>query len=338
MVDFKSRRTKRILTISLIILAVVVLSSVWPTDYYLESPGVAKDLSPLVEVENDYSQNIEGQFRLTAVSLEPASLLEYYYVSFFGGEGVSLTPLKRQLPSGVDPKEYFEMMKDVMHESQLKAQAVALRQAGYEPKVTGKGAKIVEVLEDSNARGKLKKNDVIIKVDGKDINLLTEVVNEIRARKIGELVKIKIKRGKKELDYKIKTKELEENPGQPSLGVLISSYQRSYDFPIEIKVDAGEIGGPSAGLMFTLEILNQITPTDLTHGYNIAGTGTIGLDGKVGKISGVKQKILAAEKEEVDIFLAPAENYEAAKEAASKVKVVSVKDIQETVRFLNSLE
>ncbi|ADL12527.1 YlbL family protein [Acetohalobium arabaticum] len=338
MINFRSKRVKRVLTVSLIILVAVVLSAVWPTDYYLESPGVAKDLSPLIEVENGYAQNIEGQFRLTAVSLEPASLLEYYYISFFGADGVTLTPLKRQLPSGVDPEEYFEMMQEVMKESQLKAQAVALRQAGYEPTVTGKGAKIVEILEESNARGKLKQDDIIIKVDDKQVNLLTEVVDEIRAREIGEVVKVTVKRGEKEIDYKIKTKELEETPGQASLGVLISSYQRSYDFPVEIKVDAGEIGGPSAGMMFTLEILNQLTAADLTHGYDIAGTGTITLDGKVGEISGIKQKILAAEKEGVDIFLAPDKNYEAAKETATEVKVVAIEDIQAAVQFLNSLE
>lgn len=338
MTNFNWAKFKKIIKISAIISAIVVLTAVWPTDYYIESPGIAKDLRPLVEVENGHQDNIKGKFRLTAVSLETASVLEYYYVSLFEPEGLELTSLKRQLPPEVDPKKYFKMMKEVMQESQLKAKAIALQKAGYNPKIEGKGAEIVKVLEESNAYGKLKENDIIVKIDGEQVELLTEVVSKIRDRKIGVPVNLVVERGEKRLKYEIKTKELERNPGKPSLGVLISSYKRTYDFPVNIKIDSGEIGGPSAGMVFVLEILNQLTEEDLTHGKDIAGTGTIALNGEVGPISGVKQKIMAARKEGVDIFLVPADNYEVAKETAEQIKVVSVKTIEDAIEFLNSLE
>ncbi|SDC48027.1 MULTISPECIES: YlbL family protein [unclassified Candidatus Frackibacter] len=338
MARFRVIRLKKIMTIILIIFVVVTLAAIWPTDYYIEAPGIAKELGPLVTVEDGHQDRIKGKFRLTAVSLEPASVLEYYYVSLTKPKGLALTPLKQQLPSGVDPKEYFEMMKEVMKESQLKAKAVALKQAGYDPKITGEGAKIVQVLEKSNAKGKLKKGDIITKIDGEPVELLTEVVSKIRDREVGDWVEVVVKRGEETKEYKIKTKEIEESPGKPSLGVLISSYKRSYEFPVDIEIDSGDIGGPSAGMMFTLEILNHLTEEDLTHGKDVAGTGTIALDGKVGEISGVSQKVLAAEKEGVDIFLAPKNNYQRAKETATQLKVVSVENIEDAINFLNSLE
>ncbi|SJZ91175.1 YlbL family protein [Selenihalanaerobacter shriftii] len=338
MASFKNEKLNRLLIISLVVILVSLLSAIWPTDYYVESPGIAKELSSLVKVKNGYKDEIKGKFRLTAVSLETASVLEYYYVSLFKPQGVALTPLGKQLPPEVEPREYFEMMKDVMKESKLKAKAVALRQAGYDFEITGQGAEIVKVLKESNAKDKLKEGDIITEVDDKKISLVTEVIDKIRKRKIGESVDLTIKREDKTHKYSIKTKELENSPGKASLGVLISSYKRSYNFPVEIEINSGDIGGPSAGMVFTLEVLNQLTKNDLTHGKDIAGTGTIDLEGNVGEISGVEQKILAAEREGAEIFLSPAGNYEKAKESATKIKVVSVDKVEDAIDFLNSLE
>ncbi|MGM0471086.1 MAG: YlbL family protein [Bacillota bacterium] len=336
----KREKLKRTLAVGLVILLGILFLTIWPTDYYVESPGLAKELSTLVEVEESKlaARQIAGKFRLTAVSLEPASLLDYYYYSLVESDRVNLVPLKDSLPKGVEPQEYFEMMQEVMKESQLKAKAVALKQAGYQPQITGQGAEVNKILAVSNAQGKLKAGDIITRINDKEVELVVDLINEIRAQDIGSEVSVTVKRDSKLKKYQIKTKELENNPNQASLGILISSYQRSYQFPIEIKIKSGKIGGPSAGLMFTLEILNRLTPTDLTYGRDIAGTGTIALDGSVGEISGVKQKVLAAEKQGVDIFLAPAKNYQAAREVATKLDVVKVGNIDDALEFLTSLE
>ncbi|MCK8823964.1 YlbL family protein [Fuchsiella alkaliacetigena] len=339
MSKLKKLSLKRTLVIILVMSLIIVAANFWPTNYYLESPGIAQELSSFITINNgDYFENIEGNLRLTAVSLESASVMDYYYVSLFRPEGVNLVPLEKRLPPGVEMEEYFEMMRDVMKESQLKAKAVALEKAGYETQISGQGAEVIKVLAESYAQGKLEPGDIIVEVDGQRVELVTEVVDLIQDREIGAEAELTVKRGDERLNFNIKTKELEDSPEQASLGILISSYQRSFDFPISIEIEAGEIGGPSAGMMFSLEILNRLTIADLTAGNDIAGTGTIDLEGKVGQISGVQQKVIAARKEGADFFLAPVENYQTAQEVAEGIEVVSIADIEEAIAFLDSLK
>lgn len=116
------------------------------------------------------------------------------------------------------------------------------------------------------------------------------------------------------------------------------------------KVDfkTNNIGGPSAGLMFTLEILNQLTPRDLTKGYEIAGTGTMSPTGEVGQIGGIQHKIAAAMKKNVSIFFTPKDIYEGddneaeakktAKELGANMKIVPVATLQEALDYLNKLK
>jgi PDZ domain-containing protein len=108
--------------------------------------------------------------------------------------------------------------------------------------------------------------------------------------------------------------------------------------PLEIDIDTGPVIGPSAGMMFVLELLDRLVPENLTGGKNIAGTGTISLNEKVGAIGGVKQKVAAAEMAGIKYFLVPEENYEEAADVARKIKVISVDTLDDALVFLRNLD
>lgn len=328
---------KRLIKLIGTLIILFIIFNFIPTGYQVMSPGIAQELSPLITVEKGYKENNRGGFLLTAVQSQRATIWDYIYISTVHPPGVELESISSQLPPGMDMEKYIEIMAELMEESKLKAEAVAFRKAGYDVKVEGEGALVVEVLEKGAAAGKLKKDDVIVNIDGVKVEFATDAVDLIRKHKIGETVKIVVKRGDEELEYSMKTVEVENNPGKASIGVMITTKNLDYEFPREVKFDTRNIVGPSAGGMFTLEIYNQIIKEDLTKGLKIAGTGTISLDGTIGEIDGVEQKIMAAEKAGADIFLVPVANYEDARKAAEKIKLYQIKDIEEAIKTLENL-
>ena len=151
------------------------------------------------------------------------------------------------------------------------------------------------------------------------------------------------RRRKQRLHYRL----FKEHPDHVGLGITLDDYTRVITSP-KVTIDSEQIGGPSAGLMFSLEIYNQLTDGDLTKGYQIAGTGTIDEDGKVGPIGGIEQKIVAADQSGADIFFAPNEggstnsNYHAAvvvaKDIHSNMKIVPVDRFEDAVAYLEQLK
>ncbi|WP_408956542.1 PDZ domain-containing protein [Natroniella sp. ANB-PHB2] len=330
-------KNKRLLSLIAISLLIAILFF-WPSNYYFVSPGKAEKLAPMIEIEEGpTTYPVQGDIMLTSVSMKRASLIESIYIRLFNPDLVELRS-RNFLPPGVDMEEYFELMQEMMKESQMKAKAVALEKAGYETKITGEGARIVKVLDESDAYNKLQADDIIIAIDDQPVGLLTEVINKVQEREVGADVKVTVKRNGEEKEFIIETKVLEEGSTQPSIGVLISPYQREYELPIEVNIEAGQIGGPSAGSMFTLEIYNRLTEKDLTENVQIAGTGTISLDGKVGKIDGVEQKIAAAKEEGADIFFVPLGNQEDVEKVEKEgIEIVVAEDIDQIISYLEEI-
>ncbi|MCK8816939.1 PDZ domain-containing protein [Natroniella sulfidigena] len=328
---------KRLLSLIAIGILIAILFF-WPSNYYIVSPGKAERLAPMIEIEEAADiYPVEGDIMLTSVSMKRASLIESIYVRLFTPDLVELRS-GDFLPPGVDMDEYFDLMQEMMEESQMKAKAVALQKAGYETKITGEGAQVVKVLEDSDAYDKLQVDDIIVAIDDQPVELLTEVINKVQAREGGAEVKVTVERNGEEKDFLIETKVSGESSAQPSIGVLISPYQREYELPIEVSIEAGQIGGPSAGSMFTLEIYNRLTEEDLTEDVQIAGTGTISLEGEVGKIDGVKQKIAAAKEEGADIFFVPVGNQQEVEGVEKEeIEIVIVEDIDQIISYLEGI-
>ena len=315
-----------------IIFVLFVISHFIPVPYQVMEPGIAEELSPMIEVKDGYEN--EGEFLLTAVSSRRAVAWDYISILLFDPDDRELTAISEQIPEGMDMSEYIDLMSKLMEESKLQAQAVAFRKAGYEVQVSGEGAEVVEVMEDGSAYNNLEKGDLITAVDGKKVEMAADAVNIIKNREIGDIVEITVLRDEEELKFNLETVELEGNEGNPSIGVLISSQGLEYDIPGEVSFRTENIIGPSAGSVFTMEIYNQLIPEDITGGKRIAGTGTISLDGEVGRIDGVKYKIMAAREAGVDLFIVPSENYETAAEFADDLELLEVKNLDDIIEYL----
>ncbi|AZR72737.1 signal protein PDZ [Anoxybacter fermentans] len=330
---------KKLNTITIILVLVlifIVLSNFIKVNYFITAPGLALPLDKIITVEKG-KKDAKGAFYLTAVTSKQASLFNYIYITLVKPKGIELTPKELTLPPEMDMEQYIKIMEDMMVESQMFAKVVALRKMGYETDIRGHGAEVVEIMENSNAREILEKGDIIVAIDGEPVSLASEAVQLIQRHEIGDIVKLQVKRNEELLNFEVKTIELKENPGKASVGIYIMTHNREYSFPLDIDISTENIIGPSAGTMFALEIINQLHPEDITKGYKIAGTGTIDLEGRVGTISGVVQKVMAAEARGVDYFFVPLGNYEEAKAAATSVKVVKVETIDDALNFLKKL-
>lgn len=211
----------------------------------------------------------------------------------------ALVPEEELFPKGVTSTEVDHENAAEMAESQQEAIAVALRNVG---ETVTEVVTIGSLTKTSPARGVLLPGDVLVSVDGKTATTPAAVRTAVRAHKPGESVAVTVRRASEELPLTVKTTSL---AGQAAVGVLMRT---TFVFQTKVSINAGDVGGPSAGLMFALAIYDKITPGALTGGLNVAGTGTINSTGAVGPIGGIQQKLVGAQRGKATWFLAPADN------------------------------
>jgi PDZ domain-containing protein len=187
------------------------------------------------------------------------------------------------------------------------------------------------------AQGVLQPGDIIIAVDGQAVDTTTTLIETIRRHNVGDTVTLTIRRSDQQQDVQVGTKSSPTEPGVPIVGVTVSTYLYDLKLPFPVDVESDNVGGPSAGFMFALGILDAVTDGDLTRGYYVAGTGTLAQDGTVGPIGGAAEKALAAEDDGAQIFLVPKDNYDEARRWVHSIQVVPVARFEDGVRFLCSL-
>lgn len=319
------------------IIAIIVVGALLlfaKTGYLLIKPGSAEDLSRFVTVQGSTDDD-NGTFYLVTVSQQRATPVLLCYALLH--PDVELQPSTSVIPPNMDRQEYNELMQRWMTESQNLAKVIALRHSGYEVPIHSDGVEVVDVEEDSPAQGLLFPEDVIVAVDGHSVYLAEELISQVQLRPVGDPVSLTVKRNGEQREVEVATTNHTELPERAAIRVLIQTLNWQPVLPLEIEIDAGEISGPSAGLMFVLEIMRQLEARDLTAGHKIAGTGTINLQEEVGAIGGVHQKVKAAEKAGAAYFFVPLENYEDAKQAAQKITLVPVQTLTEALHFLQEL-
>ena len=321
----------------------IAVAIAWPIKipYYTLSPGPLYDTSDFVYVVGEETEyEIEGEMFFLTVSLREANLFEY-----FAGQlnpKVEIAPRENYRPSGVSPEDLRRENLARMEQSKADATFVALTKLGYEPTYTGTGALVIETVPDSAAEGVLLSDDVIIAIDGTATAFRSDVVDRLGEMAVGDQVVLTIERNLdgsddvEVVDVDIVLGVHTDDPNRPMVGVLLDNNAPIIEFPVDVETDTQNIGGPSAGMMFTLEIMNQLTEEDITDGERIAGTGTIARDGSVGGIGGVQQKVHGAIDAGAAVVLVPASNYEDALEAAGdKIVVVRVETIDDALEYLN---
>jgi PDZ domain-containing protein len=311
--------------------------------YYVTMPGTAQKLEPLVHVEN--GDKDKGSLMLTTVRMGRANIASYllahvrpYY---------ELYPLEAIKEDGETDEEYTLRQLHLMEESKEAAIAVAYKKAKKPLSYKPRGVYVMSVLPNMPAEQFLRVGDRIVRVDGKNINTSEQLIEYIRKKKKGDTVDVTFSRDGKEKTATLSLAPFPQFPKQIGLGIsLMTDYDIVTQPPVHI--DSEKIGGPSAGLMFSLEIYNQLVKEDITKGHKIAGTGTINMNGEVGPIGGISQKVVAANQAGAEIFFAPNErgakhsNYreavKTAKKIGTKMKIVPVDTFDDALRYLEKLK
>jgi PDZ domain-containing protein len=180
--------------------------------------------------------------------------------------------------------------------------------------------------------------DIITRLNDQPINSPDDLASQLKLLSEGAVLQLDVERNGQTLELNVPTMAPAEPGGPVQIGITVEAYITGYTLPFPVEIVQDKIvGGPSAGLMFTLAVYSLLDPAGLNGGWNIAGTGTIDLDGNVGPIGGVQQKVVAAERAGAQYFLSPAANYQDALAVANNIKVVEVDTAQEAVDFLKSL-
>ena len=310
--------------------------------YYTLSPGPVYDTADFVTVE-DGTASDDGELFFLTVSLKEANVFEW--AAGYVDPRVDVRERERVRPIGVSPEQLRRESLASMEQSKQTATFVALTQLGYEVTLVGTGALVIDTVPDSAADGVLLPNDVIIEMDGKQVAFRDDIINDLSDAEIGDLVEMLVDRPIDESVDQFDEIEVElvlgshvDDPTRPMIGVLLDNNEPIVEFPVDVVIDSRNIGGPSAGMMFTLQIMDQLTDGEITRGERIAGTGTIARDGTVGSIGGIKQKVHGAIDAGARAVLVPAGNYDVALAAAGdRIEIVRIETIEDAVAFLRTL-
>ena len=321
----------------IIIITVLILLNLIPTPYFLVIPGQAINLSENITVENG-EKDAKGQFLLTSTAIIEANLLLYIY-GFFD-PNIDLRNRDDEILLNMDQKDYINIMEKLMQESQMISKLVALRKAGYSPEISGGGILINGILDNSSVKNKLLSGDVITKIDEQPIHTLEEFSEIIRSYSSSQMVRITFLRDNSTYSTSISLIELpgaNDKTERIGIGVYADTKDLQCRFPLKIEINLEKIKGPSAGLMIALEILNQLTENDLSGSLLIAGTGNLSIDGRITEVDGIKQKIISAKKQKVDVFLVPQKNYLEALKFSHGIRIIPVDDFDDIIMKLIKL-
>lgn len=329
-----------------IVVALAVLLSSYPLDAYISRPGGAYELGPLVEVDGG-DEDDEGTLSLMTISLLKATPVLYAFAKF--QDGHKIMPADQVRSPHESDEEYNVRQLKMMADSQVNALQVAFDIAEKPYEVTNNGVYVMTVLEGGAADGILEAGDRVISVDGNQFSTQEEFVEYLSGQEEGQQVELVYEREDRDITDNVELAPLPTDPERIGIGIAFVENKEITTDP-EVTIDSDKIGGPSAGLMFTLEILNRLLDEDITKGYHIAGTGTMESDGTVGRIGGIDQKVIAADNQDIEIFFAPDDvtegasesNFELAKKTAEKIgtdmKVVPVKTIEDAMGYLEELQ
>jgi PDZ domain-containing protein len=319
-----------------VLVAALVVLITRGSDDYLEIPDKAHPLAGLVSVQGAKPPNDGGGIYYVDVLVKRATLLESL-VPAIRPDGSDVIQRRQLVEPGISEKERLKLEVADMQLSQVIASTVALRSLGYQVPVRLGGLRVVAVTSTSHAVGLLQTGDVIVSANGRPVRARGDLAAILARHHVGDVVQIGIRRGDKRLTVAIRTVADKNQPKRPIIGIL-PMQALDVHFPFGIHFDLGQVGGPSAGLAFALELLEK-RGRDVDHGYKVAATGEIQLDGTVTRIGGVKQKTIGAREAHVDVFLVPVDgdNAREAKRWAHGLRIIPVESFQQALRALATL-
>ena len=335
-----SRRSLTLLIASVGTAVAIAISVLVPVPYVILGPGptlntLGKDSSghPLITISGHASYPVSGHLNMVTVSYQGCQGNRFNIFTALVAwlnPHQAVVPESEICPAGQTQKQTQEQDTQQMTSSQQTATAAALTELHipYSTQVV-----VAQPEKGFPAYGVLKAGDVITAVDGQPVTSQGALTKLIYAHPAGSTLTLAITRAGQNRQVQVGTRQ---SRGHPVIGVEITE---AYKFPFEVKISVGDIGGPSAGMMFALGIIDKLTKLDLTAGRFIAGTGEITASGQVRPIGGIQQKMIGARNAGATIFLTPAANCPDTKGAVpAGLRLVKVSTLNQAVTYLEALK
>ena len=339
------RRRRRGLSILGVGIAGLVVVALVPAPFVIEQPGpvyntlgevtVGDKKVSLIDIPGEKTYPTKGSLDMLTVSIRGnrenlPNWLEVAGAYFDSSRAV--VPVDSVYPEGQTVEQSNQQGAVDMANSQKAAVAAALTELGYDLPST---LSVVETQPDSPADGVLEAGDIIVSVNGKTFADVTALRAEIAANGTDAPAEVDILRDGEARTLEITPELSEGDKPAPILGIVVGG---EYDFPFDVKIQLDNVGGPSAGMMFALGIIDKLTPGELNGGENIAGTGTIDATGQVGAIGGIRQKLYGARDAGATYFLAPASNCdEVTGHIPAGLTVFAVKTLDDSLAALKAI-
>ncbi len=338
---FEPRRRRRwlkwVIAAVVLVVAAAVAGTTIKLDYYALAPGSAVAVGNLIKVPPDKSHTVPGQVYLTTVALSQVRAIDFLPDKL--SSDVSVVPAEQVL--GSTPPSQLQVQNTLeMDDSKEAAQVAALRRLNYPVPETDAGAVVVEVQKGAPAAGKLQIGETITAIDGRPTPTADQAVAVTHAQHPGDVVHLTVDPGggapPRDVSLTLGGRPQQGQQQIAYMGVALST-RAHFNFPFPITINSEGIGGPSAGLAYTLGIIQALTPDDLAGGQKVSATGTIDPTGRVGDVGGVAQKTVAVRNAGASLFLVPPPEYKVAMQhAGSHLKVVSVASLDQALAALSS--
>jgi len=324
----------RLLIGGLALLAVVLALLVVPSNEYIFLPDPAHAVAPLVSVAGGHDPTRGGVYYVDVI-VRKATWLERLFPGIHNG--ADLYPVGAIDPPGVNDQLRRSLDLQDMQLSQQVAAGVALRAAGKKVVMTPVGVRVTYVAPGLPAFGKLEPGDVIVAVDGKSAPTMSELHARMGTHRVGDVVAFTIRRGTQTLVEKMKTAGIGTGKDRKAIVGIGTEQALNIHLPLQVRINAGSVGGPSAGVAFALDVMEELG-RDVVHGHKVAATGEIFADGSIGPIGGIKQKTIGARAAHVDAFLVPAgDNAREARKYAHGLRIIPVDTFPQALRALATL-
>ncbi len=304
-----------------------------PMPFFTLAPGSAIEVVELLEVDGPVT-DLQGGSALLAVNIASPSL--FTLIGARLDDEIEIANRERILPAGVDDRTYFDDQASVFTDALTVSAAVAMQAAGLDVEIDSL-PQVVQVVPGSPAGGILEAGDLVTEVNGVAVATADELVVEARKLGDGDVASLAILRGEVAMVVEVTVAPV-AGMTRPGLGITIDTTPRDVTLPIDVRLKEGvKIGGPSAGLMFAITIFDLVAEEDLLGGRRVAGTGTLELDGRVGRIGSIQQKVFAAQEEGYTIFLAPASQAAEAQAVANdRMLIIPVETFQDALAALRA--
>ncbi len=299
-----------------------------PSNHYLFLPDPARPVDPLVHVPKERAERAKGGVYMVDVLVRRASVFERVFPELH--DGATLVPEDELNPVGVSEDERRKSSLHEMSRSQKIAVAVALEEVGYDVKAERRGAEVALVRPKSPAARAVEIGDVIVQAKGEEVRSTPDLLAAMKSHRPGNPVTIAVLRNGKRREVEVGT---QRGPnGRAVMGVVVQP-SVEIDLPLDVRIDAGEVGGPSAGLAFALDVFDELGG-DVDGGDRVAATGELDLDGSVAAVGGIPQKTIGARLSKADVLIVPDTNAKEARRHADGLRVVAVSTFEEALSAL----